>query len=87
MKTPRRRQSKSAAGRRTDMLVRFGAALQERRVLLGITQRRFSELSGLQLATISKIESGDVGVKLGTLKIYLDLLNLGLSVQDTGDGS
>lgn len=66
-------------------LSHLGKDLQERRVALGITQRRFAELSGLQVATIGKIEKGDPGVKLATLATYLKLLNLTLYLTDASD--
>lgn len=80
-KLPRRRAAKvvKAKGKPTS-LERLGAALQTRRVSLGITQKRMAELCHLQVATISNIESGNPGVKLGTLQIYLDTLSVALDI-------
>lgn len=80
-RTPRRRAAKALATKESaGVIERLGAALQERRVELGITQKRMADLCGLQLATIGKIESGDLGVKLGTLQTYLTTLNLTLRI-------
>lgn len=83
-KLPRRRKAKAVKDT-ADVMSRLGTTLQERRVALGLTQRRFAELCDLQVATIGKIEAGDPGVKLGTLRVYLNLLNMTLLAVDAAD--
>ncbi len=85
IKRPRKRHAQPGRIRSDNPFAVLGAVLQERRVQLGLTQKRFEELSGLRVATISKIEGGDLGVKLGTLKAYLELLNLTLRVVEADD--
>lgn len=67
---------------RSSIFLKLGAALRERRISLGLTQKRFAELSELQIATIRNIESGNPGVKLGTLESYLNLLNLTMDLKE-----
>lgn len=54
-----------------DQLVRLprqlGAIIQNARVRQGMTQSDLAGISGTQQKTISAIENGSVGVKLGTL--------------------
>ena len=47
-----------------------------------ISRGKFAELCGIQTATVSKVERGDLGVKLATLQKYLNLLNLKLELQE-----
>lgn len=76
-----RRSGQSRWGEERDLrLTTLGASLQEKRVALGVTQKKLAELSGLKVATISNIEAGALGVKLGTINKYLDTLGLKLVV-------
>ena len=63
-------------------LALLGANLQVIRVRLGLTQKAMAELCHLQVATISKVEKGDPGVRLGTLQAYLDAINLTITLQE-----
>ena len=75
---PRRRSSLSTLNNENSL----GPTLQTKRVNLGISQKMLSEMSHLQVATISRIEKGDPSVSLGTLQTYLNILNLKLAVED-----
>ncbi len=88
-KLPRKRFAKSVRGTEQnetiETFMRLGAELQERRVGLGLTQKHAAELCNLQIATIGKIEKGNLGIKLGTLQTYLNLLNLELNLKEIED--
>lgn len=75
---PRKRSSKASS----ESEGAVGPELQNKRVNLGLTQKDLSEMCNLQIATIAKIEKGNPGVKLGTLQVYLDALNLKLTIQE-----
>ncbi|RYZ79504.1 MAG: XRE family transcriptional regulator, partial [Proteobacteria bacterium] len=83
---PRKRSSKAAltegALQELTTLTRLGSNLQTMRVRLGLTQKVMAELCQLQVATISKVEKGDPGVRLGTLQSYLDAINLTITLQE-----
>lgn len=82
---PRQRSSKGllkeAPGDLTTLAL-LGPTLQTIRVRLGLTQKAMADLCHLQVATISKIEKGDPGVRLGTLQTYLDAMNLTITLQE-----
>lgn len=59
----------------------IGAALRRERKKLGLSQDTLGEKVGLRQATISRLESGDNGTKLGTLLDVLAALKLELVVR------
>ncbi|MBA3864336.1 MAG: transcriptional regulator [Erythrobacter sp.] len=67
-----------------DQLVRLprqlGAVTQSARVRQGMTQSELAGISGTQQKTISGIENGSVGVKLGTLLRVIASLDLDIKI-------
>ena len=67
-----------------DQLVRLprqlGAIIQSARVRQGMTQSDLAGISGTQQKTISAIENGSVGVKLGTLLRVIANLDLDIKI-------
>lgn len=67
-----------------DQLVRLprqlGAIIQSARVRQGMTQSELAGISGTQQKTISAIENGSVGVKLGTLLRVIASLDLDIKI-------
>lgn len=67
-----------------DQLVRLprqlGAVIQSARVRQGMTQSELAGISGTQQKTISAIENGSVGVKLGTLLRVIACLDLDMKI-------
>jgi HTH-type transcriptional regulator/antitoxin HipB len=64
----------------------LGASLRRRRKQLGMSQQQLGDKTGLRQATISRLEGGDAGTKLGTLLDVLALLNLELVVRPRTKG-
>jgi HTH-type transcriptional regulator / antitoxin HipB len=54
----------------------LGAALRRRRKQVGLSQEALAEKVSLRQATISRLESGDTGTKLGTLLDVVAALSL-----------
>ena len=54
----------------------LGAALRRRRKQIGLSQEALAEKVSLRQATISRLESGDTGTKLGTLLDVVAALSL-----------
>lgn len=54
----------------------MGDVLRRERKAQGLTQQDVSDRTNLRAATISKIENGDQGVKLGTLLRVMAALSL-----------
>ena len=67
-----------------DQLVRLprqlGAVIQSARVRQGMAQSELAGISGTQQKTISAIENGSVGVKLGTLLRVIASLDLDIKI-------
>jgi HTH-type transcriptional regulator/antitoxin HipB len=67
-----------------DQLVRLpqqlGAIIQSARRRQGMTQSELAGISGIQQKTISAIENGSVGVKLGTLLRVIASLDLDMKI-------
>jgi HTH-type transcriptional regulator / antitoxin HipB len=59
----------------------IGAALRRQRKLLGVSQDGLGKKTRLRQATISSLESGDAGTKLGTLLDALSALDLELVIR------
>ena len=59
----------------------FGAALRRRRKQLRLSQEELGDKTKLRQATISRLESGDTGTKLGTLLNVVAALGLELVVR------
>jgi HTH-type transcriptional regulator/antitoxin HipB len=59
----------------------IGAALRRQRKLLGVSQDGLGKRISLRQATISNLESGDAGTKLGTLLDALSALDLELVIR------
>jgi HTH-type transcriptional regulator/antitoxin HipB len=59
----------------------IGAALRRQRKLLGVSQDSLGKRISLRQATISSLESGDAGTKLGTLLDALSALDLELVIR------
>jgi HTH-type transcriptional regulator / antitoxin HipB len=64
----------------------IGAALRRQRKRLGVSQDRLGKKIGLRQATISSLESGDAGTKLGTLLDALSALDLELVIRTRTKG-
>ena len=58
----------------------LGNILQERRKVLGITQKHLSEISGVHLNTIAKIEQGKVNPTLEIIHQLAEVLGLELTL-------
>lgn len=58
----------------------LGAIIQSARVRQGMTQSDLAGISGTQQKTISAIENGSVGVKLGTLLRVIASLDLDIKI-------
>ncbi|MDT3417093.1 DNA-binding XRE family transcriptional regulator [Brevibacillus aydinogluensis] len=54
----------------------IGDLVMARRIQMGLSQEKLAELAETTQATISRIESGDEGVKLGTLSKVFDVLGI-----------
>lgn len=59
----------------------LGAAVKRARRKKGYTQKDLGELTGLRQATISQLESGEVGAQLGTVLRVLAALDLELVIR------
>jgi len=59
----------------------LGAALRRRRKQLRLSQEELGDKTKLRQATISRLESGDTGTKLGTLLNVVAALGLELVVR------
>lgn len=58
-----------------------GEKIKERRTVLNITQQELSEISGIGLRTIIKIENGKGNPSLETLSQIVDVLGMEVSLQ------
>lgn len=65
----------------------IGGALRNRRRELGMNQAAVGEMANLRQATISRAETGDESIHLGTLCDILAALDLELVVQPRTKGS
>lgn len=65
----------------------IGGALRNRRRELGMNQATLGEKANLRQATISRAETGDDSIRLGTLCDILAALDLELVVQPRTKGS
>ena len=65
----------------------LGAAIRRRRRQLKLSQAALGSRTHLRQATISALESGEVGTQLGTLVDVLAALDLELVVQDRSKAS
>lgn len=59
----------------------IGEKIKERRTVLNITQQELSEISGIGLRTIIKIENGKGNPSLETLSQIVDVLGMEVSLQ------
>ena len=64
----------------------LGAALRRRRKQIGLSQEMLAEKVKLRQATISQLESGDTGIKLGTLLAVVAALDLEFVVRPRSKG-
>jgi HTH-type transcriptional regulator/antitoxin HipB len=64
----------------------IGAALRRQRKQLGMSQESLGQRINLRQATISSLESGDAGTKLGTLLDALSALELELVIRPRTKG-
>jgi HTH-type transcriptional regulator / antitoxin HipB len=58
----------------------LGAIVQSERLRLGLTQTDLADLTGTQQKTISAIENGSEGTKLGTLLSVIARLGLDMQI-------
>jgi HTH-type transcriptional regulator/antitoxin HipB len=65
----------------------IGAALRRHRRLLGVSQDGLGKKTNLRQATISSLESGDAGTKVGTLLDALSALDLELVIRTRTKGT
>jgi HTH-type transcriptional regulator / antitoxin HipB len=65
----------------------LGAALRRRRKQAGLSQEALADKVKLRQATISRLESGDTGTKLGTLLDVVAALGLEIVVRPRSKGS
>ena len=65
--------------RSTDILVRFGSRLRERRTALGLSQEKFAGKCGLDRTYISGIERGKRNLSLRNLELIATALGISLS--------
>lgn len=59
----------------------IGEKIKKRRTVLNITQQELSEISGIGLRTIIKIENGKGNPSLETLSQIVDVLGMEVSLQ------
>jgi HTH-type transcriptional regulator/antitoxin HipB len=64
----------------------LGAALRRRRKQAGLSQESLADKVKLRQATISRLESGDMGTKLGTLLDVVAALDLEIVVRPRSKG-
>jgi HTH-type transcriptional regulator / antitoxin HipB len=64
----------------------IGAALRRQRKNLGLSQEQLGDKTHLRQATISSLEGGDAGTKLGTLLDVLAALDLELVIRSRTRG-
>jgi HTH-type transcriptional regulator/antitoxin HipB len=64
----------------------LGAALRRRRKQAGLSQVSLADKVKLRQATISRLESGDTGTKLGTLLDVVAALDLEIVVRPRSKG-
>jgi HTH-type transcriptional regulator/antitoxin HipB len=64
----------------------LGAALRRRRKQTGLSQEALADKVKLRQATISRLESGDMGSKLGTLLAVVAALDLEIVVRPRSKG-
>jgi HTH-type transcriptional regulator/antitoxin HipB len=64
----------------------LGAALRRRRKQVRLSQEALADKVKLRQATISRLESGDTGTKLGTLLNVVAALDLELVVRSRSKG-
>jgi len=59
-----------------------GAAIQHKRIALGLTQQQLAGMAGVSRQSLNGIEGGSVNATLETLGRLLDVLGLSLDVSD-----
>jgi HTH-type transcriptional regulator / antitoxin HipB len=64
----------------------LGAALRRRRKQAGLSQEALADKVALRQATISRLESGDTGTKLGTLLNVVAALDLEIVMRPRSKG-
>ena len=64
----------------------LGAALRRKRKQAGFSQQALADKINLRQATISRLESGDTGTKLGTLLDVMAALGLEIVVRPRSKG-
>jgi len=64
----------------------LGAALRRKRKQAGFSQQALADKINLRQATISRLESGDTGTKLGTLLDVMAALGLEIIVRPRSKG-
>lgn len=63
------------------MHIEIGTMIKERRLALGITQETLSDLSGVGLRTIIKIETGNANPSLQLLSKIVEVLGMEITLQ------
>lgn len=63
----------------------LGALLRRERKARGLSQSTLAEHIGLRQATISKLEAGEPGTRIGTLLDVIAALGLNLTVEPRAD--
>ncbi len=61
--------------------MKIGAAIKERRALLGISQQDLSDYSGVGISTVKDLERGVGNPSIETLRKILDVVGLEIVLQ------
>jgi transcriptional regulator with XRE-family HTH domain len=65
-------------------LVEIRRIIRQRRNNTGLTQEGFARASGIARRTLTRLESGDPAVRIGTIEKAARALGLSLTVQNAG---
>ena len=65
-------------------LVEIGKTIRSRREGKGLTQEAFARVTGIARRTLTRLETGDPAVRIGTIDKAARALGLILSVQNAG---
>jgi transcriptional regulator with XRE-family HTH domain len=65
-------------------LVNIGKTIRSRRDERGLTQEAFARATGIARRTLTRLESGDPAVRIGTIEKAARALGLALHVRDAG---
>lgn len=64
--------------KKKEIQLKIGIVIQQRRILLGLTQEALADLTGLHRTYIGSVERGERNITIVNLKKIADALNISL---------